>query len=83
MEREQTYKKYKKITFAGVRTFAMIALLGFLSAMLSQEFADFWMVGVVFVVVSLFILLSSYISQKANKSFGITTEVGAIICFLI
>lgn len=83
MEREQTYKKYKKVTFAGVRTFALIALVGFLSAMLSQEFADFWMVGVAFIVMSLFILLSSYISQKANKSYWITTEVAAIVCFLI
>jgi len=46
MEREQTYKKYEKVTFAGVRTFALIALVGFLSAILSQEFSDFWMVGV-------------------------------------
>lgn len=83
MEREQTYKKYEKVTFAGVRTFALIALVGFLSAMLSQEFSDFWMVGVAFFVMSLFILLSSYISQKANKSYWITTEVGAIVCFLL
>jgi len=83
MEREQTYKKYNKVTFAGVRTFGLIALLGFMSAMLAQEFANLRMIGVVFVVLSLFVLLSSYVSQKANKSFGITTEVGALICFLL
>jgi uncharacterized membrane protein (DUF4010 family) len=83
MEREQTYKKYEKITFAWVRTFGLIAMLGFLSAMLSQEFADFWMLWVVFMVLAIFIVLSSYVSQKSNKTFGITTEIGALICFLL
>lgn len=83
MEREQTYKKYEKVTFAGVRTFGLIAMLWFLSAMLSQEFADFWMLGVVFMVLAIFIVLSSYVSQKSNKTFGITTEIGALICFLL
>lgn len=83
MEREQTYKKYEKVTFAWVRTFWLIAILGFLSAMLSQEFGDVGMLGIVFVVLAIFIVLSSYISQKTNKTFGITTEIGALICFLL
>ncbi len=83
MEREQTYKKYEKVTFVGVRTFGLIALLWFMSAMLAQEFADFWMIGVVFIVIALFVILSSYVSQKENKSFGLTTEIGALICFLL
>jgi len=83
MEREQTYKKYEKVTFAGVRTFGLIALLGFMSAMLAQEFANLWMIGVVFVVLAMFIMVSSYVIQKDSKSFGLTTEVGALICFLL
>jgi uncharacterized membrane protein (DUF4010 family) len=35
------------------------------------------------IVVALFVIFSSYVSQKENKTFGITTEVGALICFLL
>jgi uncharacterized membrane protein (DUF4010 family) len=83
MEREQTYKKYQKITFAWVRTFWLIAILWFMSGMLANIFSDFWAVGVMLIVVSLFVILSSYVSQKENKTFGITTEIGSLICFLL
>lgn len=83
MEREQTYFKANKEVTIGVRTFALIALFGFVSAMVGQDINGFWFVGVALAVVAVAIILSSYFSHKANGSFWITTEMAALICFLI
>ncbi|MBP7061404.1 MgtC/SapB family protein [Patescibacteria group bacterium] len=44
MEREQTYFKANKEVTIGVRTFALIALFGFVSAMVGQDINGFWFV---------------------------------------
>ena len=69
MEREQTYFKANKEVTIGVRTFALIALFGFVSAMVGQDLNGFWFVGVALAVVAVAIILSSYFSHKANGSF--------------
>lgn len=83
LEREQTYARVKKVTFAGIRTFALLSLLGFLAAMIGQQIDSFWLLGVALLVVAAFVILAAYVTQKANKTFGITTEVAALICLLI
>lgn len=83
LEREQTYTRVQKTTFAGIRTFSLIALLGFLSGMIGQQIDNYWLIGIALVVVSWFVMLAAYVTQKSNKSFWITTEIGALICLLI
>jgi len=69
LEREQTYTRVKKTTFAGIRTFALISLLGFLSAMIGQQIDNYWLIGIALLVVSGFVMLAAYVTQKSNKSF--------------
>lgn len=82
MEREQTYSQSNKIAITGVRTFALIALFGFVAAMIGKGIEGYWFVWIALIVVAVAITLSSYFSHTANGSFWITTEIAALICFL-
>ncbi|MCI0454491.1 MAG: MgtC/SapB family protein [Candidatus Dadabacteria bacterium] len=71
----------EKSTFAGIRTFILISLLGALSLNFSIYF------GKVFFVASFFgfalLVTSSYlITSKREKDLGTTTEITAILTFL-
>ena len=44
MEREQTYSQSNKIAITGVRTFALIALFGFVAAMIGKGIEGYWFV---------------------------------------
>ncbi|MFZ4397808.1 MAG: MgtC/SapB family protein [Kiritimatiellia bacterium] len=74
-EREQSGK------FAGVRTFPLITLAGCLSAMLSAT-ASAWCFPVAFLVVGAFVLRSYILTGSAIQP-GITTEMSALIAFLL
>lgn len=70
----------EKTTFAGIRTFTLIALLGALSLHFTNYF------GRVFFVVSFFgfvlLLTAAYIiTSKKEKDVGTTTEITAILTF--
>ncbi len=81
LQREMHYHKKKEISFAGTRTFALIALLGYLSAWL-QSFSPLFLV----VSLSIFglLLLVSYIIKNINgASHGATTEMAALITFIL
>ena len=76
MERERE----KSATFAGVRTFPLIAVLGCLGAMLSEMGVP-WMFPVAFIVVAAFVL-ASYRATFTPQSPGMTTEIAALLCCL-
>ena len=44
MEREQTYSQSNKIAITGVRTFALIAVFGFVAAMIGKGIEGYWFV---------------------------------------
>ena len=67
--------------FAGVRTFPLIALVGCLAAMLSDT-ASAWCFPVAFLVVGAFVLRSYVLTGSAIQP-GITTEMSALIAFLL
>lgn len=71
----------KEEQFAGVRTYPLIALLGFLCALLGEQF------GPAFLVVGLAglfaMVVASYVMMARSESFGITTELAGIIAFLL
>lgn len=69
----------KGATFAGVRTFPLISVLGCLSAMLSDGFAP-WALPLAFLVIAAF-LASSYRVTATPEAPGITTEVSALLTF--
>jgi len=79
IERER--KQYDKQEFAGIRTFTIIALFGILSAYLSQFYNNFIILaflGLIFIVG-----LSYYRSTLQDDDIGITTEVVAMVTFIL
>jgi uncharacterized membrane protein (DUF4010 family) len=85
LQREHDYDvtdKPDERTFAGVRTFSLIALLGCTAAYLSDLFSSSWIYVGVFLSLSLMIGIAYYI--VANKgSVGMTTEVAALLTAMV
>ncbi|MEX1132565.1 MAG: MgtC/SapB family protein, partial [Flavobacteriales bacterium] len=67
--------------FAGLRTFTFIALVGFLAAMVAQDMGP-WSFAAAFIGF-MALVVSSYFKSAAQGSIGGTSEVTAIIIFLI
>ena len=80
LERER--KHDAELLFGGVRTFALIALLGALGAYMERELNQEWLLLVTFVALSALIIVS-YASTAARGEFGITTEVSALLAFIV
>ncbi|MBU4536044.1 MAG: MgtC/SapB family protein [Euryarchaeota archaeon] len=78
IERE---RKSTKTEFAGVRTFILIALWGILSAYLSESFPYFILVA--FMALSVLIGLGYWLTVKDTKDLGLTTEVAALLTFIL
>ncbi|PKL66379.1 MAG: hypothetical protein CVV28_10890 [Methanobacteriales archaeon HGW-Methanobacteriales-1] len=76
LERE---RKSKETEFAGIRTFIFIALLGILSAYLSEIFTYFYLIA--FAGLSFLVGLSYWVSTRDNGDVGLTTEVAALLTF--
>ncbi len=72
-------EKEKHETFAGIRTFPLIALLGCAAALINDSYAP-WAFAVCFVTLSAMII-TAYFSGR-ERSGGITTAVAAYLCFL-
>ena len=82
MERERKHQLEKSDdTFGGIRTFALIGLMGALSFILSSYSI------VIFAILSsslLILIIASYvISSQKYGNFGITSEVASILVFMI
>jgi uncharacterized membrane protein (DUF4010 family) len=80
LERER--KRDAELLFGGVRTFALIALLGALGAFLERELSEGWLVLAAFGAVSALVVVS-YITTAARGEMGITTEISALLAFLV
>jgi uncharacterized membrane protein (DUF4010 family) len=80
LERER--KRDAELMFGGVRTFALIALLGALGAFLEREMSQGWLVVAAFVALSALVIVS-YATTAARGELGITTEVTALLAFIV
>lgn len=78
IERE---RKSPETEFAGIRTFIFIALLGILSAYLSEIFPYFYLIT--FAGLSILVGLSYWVSTRDNGDVGLTTEVAALLTFTL
>lgn len=78
MERERD----KPMIFAGMRTFALISLLGSLMAFVSAQFAGPWLLVAGFVSVAAFALVS-HVQGFDSGQIGITSEVAFLMAFLL
>jgi len=68
--------------FAGVRTFALIALTGAFSAWLGSTLSVAWLVPAAFVSIAS-LVLASYVVTAPKGDVGVTTEVTALLTFLL
>lgn len=80
LERERSQDEKQRL-FAGIRTFPLIGLLGFLSALLGAAFAQ-WILGVVAAGFIALVLVSYYFEARGG-SYGGTSEVAAVIVFVL
>lgn len=80
LERERT--KSQERSFAGVRTIGLIALSGALAAYFDQLLGLPWLALLVFGAVALLVVVS-YAVTAARGELGITTEVTALLAFLL
>lgn len=82
LEREHKYQLYKvENSFGGVRTFALIGIIGCLSYILSTYSIWFF---VLFTLGFFGLLISSYwLVAKVNKSIGATSDIAAILVYMV
>lgn len=82
LEREFIQQRDHHRDFAGIRTFPLIGLLGAVSAFLAEEHgtAPF---AIAMVALSLLIAGNYFVSVYRKKQAGMTTEVAALLVFLL
>jgi uncharacterized membrane protein (DUF4010 family) len=81
LQREFAFEESDEELFAGVRTFALISLLGCTGAFLSDLMHSPWPFIVLLFVVGSFITVTYFISATRGK-IGLTTEVAVILTLL-
>ena len=84
LQREFSYDeedKSGKKTFAGVRTFTLMGLVGATAAFLADLFDSPWVFVSIAVVLGMFIAIAYFVSAQRGES-GLTTEVAAILIVL-
>ena len=80
LERERT--RGEERTFAGVRTFSLVALLGATAVYAGEQSGLPWIVGLVFGAVVALVVAAYHVTAK-NGSIGATTEVSVLVTFFI
>jgi uncharacterized membrane protein (DUF4010 family) len=78
---EREYSKRGDESFAGVRTFSIVAVLGTLAALLAQTHP--WVLPVAFVLVGALVGVGYWVSAHAEDQLGTTTEMASLIVFLL
>ena len=82
LERQQSRLLDKRPSIGGVRTFPLIALAGALSALLAHTMGVWPILGAL-LVVGAFLTVSYYEDWSRDAAPGVTTEVAALITFLL
>lgn len=73
-----------KSNIAGIRTFTLIALMGYLAGLMANEWSSPWLVIAGLVSLSLLMLIANYIQGKGSSfDVGQTTEVAVLVVYLI
>ena len=65
---------------AGLRTFALVAMLGTLMALIGQETGATWVIVAGFIGVTA-IIISAYVGDNADDDPGTTTQAALMLCF--
>ena len=83
LQREYEQQHTKISRFAGIRTFILITFLGSILGYLSFTFENYIFITIGFIAVTLMSLLSYYLAYLKYKDNTATTEVTAILAFMI
>ncbi len=67
---------------AGIRTFSLWSLLGFLSGYIHQVHADFFF-PVSFATFGIFLIAANLLDREDHKGFGLTSYTAAMLTFLV
>ena len=81
LEREERKGAGKAYSFGGVRTFPLIGLIGYSSALVSGP--QILPVAIGFLVVAGFLLLSYWHKLASSETAGVTTEMSGLATFLV
>jgi len=81
LEREHSHRRANEELFAGVRTFPLIALMGCVTALLSEQLGVWSFVGITIVFGAL-VTVAYFVESKYGDT-GLTTEVSALVTFLV
>lgn len=82
LQREYAHQQAERELFAGARTLALIGLAGCASALLADLTAMPWIFVAAFLTVGGLIAISYFVTASAGN-IGLTSEVAAVIVFLI
>ena len=80
LERERT--QGGESTFAGARTFSLVALFGAVSVYIAELSGFHWIIGLAFLAVVGLVLISYSVSAKSGYV-GVTTETSLLITFFV
>jgi uncharacterized membrane protein (DUF4010 family) len=80
LERERTQSRER--TFAGARTFSLVALLGALTVFTAEQSGLPWIIGLGFLAVVALVVVAYFVTAQAGD-IGSTTETSVLITFLI
>lgn len=79
---EREYAQKEDSTFAGVRTFGLISLLGATAALLSRQVAPL-VLPLAFFSFAVLVAVTYWISTRDEVGYGVTTEVASLVAFLL
>ncbi|ADV46128.1 MgtC/SapB family protein [Nitratifractor salsuginis] len=81
MQRTLTYMRAEERTFGGSRTFALIALAGYMAAWLDERFTG--TILVTLAVLGILLALSYYVKVTKAGRWGMTTQIAALVTYLL
>jgi uncharacterized membrane protein (DUF4010 family) len=75
-------RQRSRASLAGIRTFALIALLGAVSALIAVRFDSSWTVAAAFIALSA-LLVSGHVARSRTSDPELTTEIAATLVFAL
>ncbi len=83
LERERSTYKQKRMAYAGIRTFPLIALFGALSAYFAHTIS-FWILIVNTIILGALVITVYFVTtDSSGKRFGATSEIAGLLTFFI
>lgn len=82
LEREHQ-QRVEQYSFAGLRTFSLISVLGYLTAYIAVQVSNAWLLPAVAFGLLLLIITAYKAQAEERQSIGITTEIALFISYLL